>query len=123
MKSQEERRQEADDLPTRLEISFERMDADDKDRLQAHGFKLIFAGVLVSLGGGLWAAASDFVIPLYLWLAKMVIFIVGVMFVWPRAAIYLVTSLPGFLRGLIPSAKLRDLLKPVERRGPRDEGD
>ena len=46
--------------------------------------------------------------------------IVGILLAWPRLGVYVLTAAPGAISKLVPSAKLKDLLQPVDRRAPRE---
>lgn len=113
--TQVERRGSDEDLPTKLEASFEAMDKDDKNRLQIIGSVLIVVGLGVPLTAGIFQELST----LYLIFSGFVA-VVGILLAWPRLGVYVLTAAPGAISKLVPSAKLKDLLQPVDRRAPRE---
>lgn len=115
MSAEPDRRQSEDDLPTKLEASFEAMDPDDKNRLQVIGCSLIVIGLAVPLTAGIFRDLPT----LYLVFSGFVA-TVGVLLAWPRLGVYVLTAAPGAVSKLVPSSKLKELLQPVDRRAPRE---
>lgn len=99
--------------PTLLVQSYDRMGHDGRKRLRKIGSALLLCGV------GMPMTIEPF-IPLswVYWTFSGFVSLVGLVFIWPEAGIWLFGAIPNVLARFWP--KGADALKP-ERRAPRDE--